>query len=135
MLTQESITRKEFLKSLGLGGAALMAVITSCQNADSVAPSGSIDLASKLLTVNSFEYLGNVIVARIATGNASASFVALSKVCTHEGTTVVFQSNGKIHCPNHGAEFNTSGAVTLGPATKALTKYTVAITGTTLTVS
>jgi cytochrome b6-f complex iron-sulfur subunit len=138
MLTQESISRKDFLKSIGLGGAALMAVLTSCQNsADTVTPSNvSIDLSTSIKTVGEYTYSGGAIIARVATGNTAASFIALAKTCTHEGTTVIYQSNGKIHCPNHGAEYNaTTGAVTLGPSTKALTKYTVAVSGTTLTIS
>jgi cytochrome b6-f complex iron-sulfur subunit len=137
MLTQESISRKEFLRSIGLGGAALMAVLTSCQNGDgTVTPSGgSIDLSSAITTVGSYTYSGGIIVVRVASGNAASSFVALAKSCTHEGTTVNYKGNGIFHCPNHGAEFNSTGAVTLGPASKALTKYTVAITGTTLTIS
>lgn len=138
MLTQESISRKDFLRSMGLGGAALMAVLASCKNTvDVVLPSGGItvDLSTKLLTVGSYIYSNGIIIARIAAGNASTSFVAVAQACTHEGTSVVYQSSGKFHCPNHGAEFNTSGAVTLGPATKSLTKYTPSVSGTTLTVA
>jgi cytochrome b6-f complex iron-sulfur subunit len=138
MLTQESISRKEFLRNMGLGGAALMAVLASCQNSDgSILPSGGIqvDLSAKLLTVNSYIYSNGVIIARTAAGNAPSSFAAVAQTCTHEGTTILYQNNGKFHCPNHGAEYNTSGVVTLGPATKALKKYTVAVSGTMLTIS
>ena len=135
MPTQESISRKEFLMKMGLGGAALMAVLTSCQN-DVVSPSGvSVDLTSALTAVGAYVYNSGVIIARIASGNTASSFVALAQACTHEGTTIMYKGNGIFHCPNHGAEFNTSGAVTQGPASKAVTKYTVAVTGTTLTVS
>jgi cytochrome b6-f complex iron-sulfur subunit len=138
MLTQESITRKDFLRSIGLGGSALLAVLASCKNASDVvlpAEGITVDLSTKLLTINSYVYSNGVIIARIASGNIASSFVALSQACTHAGTSVVFQSSGKFHCPNHGAEFNTSGAVTQGPATKSLTKYMVAVNGTILTIS
>ena len=138
MLTQESITRKDFLRSMGLGGSALLAVLASCKNAsDVILPVGGItvDLATKLLTTNSYVYSNGVIIARTASGNTASSFVAVAQACTHAGTSVVYQSSGKFHCPNHGAEFNTSGAVTQGPATQSLKKYTVAVSGTTLTVS
>lgn len=138
MLTQESISRKDFLRSMGLGGAALIAVLASCKNSiDAIIPVGGItvDLSTKLLTVGSYIYSNGVIIARIAAGNASTSFAAVSQACTHQGTSVVYQSSGKFHCPNHGAEFNTAGGVTQGPATKSLTKYTVAVSGTTLTIS
>ena len=138
MLTQESITRKDFLRSMGLGGSALLAVLASCKNAsDVVLPVGGItvDLSTKLLTINSYVYSNGVIIARTASGNTASSFVAVAQACTHAGTTVVFQSSGKFYCPNHGAEFNTSGAVTQGPATKSLKKYMVAVSGTILTIS
>ena len=138
MLTQESISRKDFLRSMGLGGAALMAVLASCKNTvDTILPSGgvTVDLSTKLLTVGSYIYSNGIIIARIAAGNTATSFAAVAQACTHEGTSVVYQSSGKFHCPNHGSEFNTTGGVTQGPATKSLTKYTTAVSGTTLTVS
>jgi cytochrome b6-f complex iron-sulfur subunit len=138
MLTQESITRKDFLRSMGLGGSALLAVLASCKNeGDVVIPAGGItvDLATNLLTTNSYVYSNGIIIARTALGNTASSFVAVAQACTHAGTTVVFQNGGKFYCPNHGAEFNTSGAVTKGPATKSLKKYTVAVSGTILTIS
>ncbi|MEA5139232.1 QcrA and Rieske domain-containing protein [Arcicella rigui] len=137
MLSEESISRKDFLKSLGLGGAALMAVLTSCSSSsEAVTPSSvSIDLTSNITSVGNYTYSGGIIVARIASGNTASSFVALSKACTHEGTTVIYQGNGVFYCSNHGATFSTTGAVTKGPATKSLTQYTVTVSGTTLTLS
>jgi len=51
-------------------------------------------------------------------------YVALSKACTHQGTTVDYRSaQDDIFCSNHGSRFALDGAVTNGPATKALTAY------------
>jgi len=136
MLTQESISRKNFLRSMGLGGAALMAVLASCKNADSVAPSGvSVDISNTIKNVGDYTYSGGVIIARVSAGSTAASFVALSKSCTHEGTTVTYQGNGVFYCPNHGAQFSSTGSVTKGPANSSLSKYTVTITGSALTIS
>ena len=136
MLLEESISRKDFLKSLGLGGAAIMTLLTSCSSSTNIVPSSvSIDLSSTITTVGQSTYSGGIIVARIATGNTASSFIALSQSCTHEGTTVTYQGNGVFYCPNHGATFSSTGAVTRGPASKSLTKYTVNISGTTLTLS
>jgi cytochrome b6-f complex iron-sulfur subunit len=136
MQLQEAISRKDFLKSLGIGGTALMAILTSCTNSTDVTPSGgsTIDLSTAITSVGSYTYSGSIIVVRIATGSVPASFVALSKACTHDGTTVIYQ-NGGFYCPNHGAKFSNSGSVTLGPASRSLTKHTVTVSGNTLTVA
>jgi cytochrome b6-f complex iron-sulfur subunit len=139
MLTQQSISRKDFLMSLGFGGAALMAVLASCKNstADAIIPAGGIqiDLTTNLLAVGSYIYNSGIIIARVAAGNAATSFAAVSQNCTHEGTTIMYQGSGIFHCPNHGAEFNTSGGVTRGPATSSLKSYTETVSGTTLSIT
>jgi Rieske Fe-S protein len=136
MLTQESISRKDFLRSMGLGGAALMAVLASCKSADNVTPSGvSIDISTTIKNVGDYTYSSGVIIARVGAGSTAASFVALAKACTHEGTAVTYQGNGVFYCPNHGAQFSSTGSVTRGPASSSLSKYTVIITGSTLTIS
>ncbi len=48
-----------------------------------------------------------------------SSFEAYGLACTHEGTQVRVQGDGW-HCPSHGAEFDTAGGVTRGPANRAL---------------
>jgi cytochrome b6-f complex iron-sulfur subunit len=136
MLTQESISRKDFLRSMGLGGAALMAVLASCKSADSVAPSGvSIDISTAIKNVGDYTYSSGAIIARVSAGSTAASFVALSQACTHQGTSITYQGNGVFYCPNHGAQFSTTGSVTRGPASSSLSKYAVTITGSTLTIS
>src|SRR5581483_4562480 len=52
----------------------------------------------------------------------TSTFVAYSLVCTHQGTTIAQSSVGWT-CPNHGAEFSSTGALILGPATTALTSF------------
>lgn len=96
----------------------------------------TVDLANSLLTVGSSVVKDGVIIVRLATDNVPASFTAVQVACTHEGTSINFNSSSnQFVCPNHGSTFNTSGGVTLGPAAKALKQYNVAITGTTLTVT
>ena len=69
---------------------------------------------------------GQVIVAKTVAG----TYVALAAACTHQGTTVVFQtSSDGFYCPGHGSSFTNGGAVVIGPAAIALRKYTVTQTG------
>jgi cytochrome b6-f complex iron-sulfur subunit len=80
-----------------------------------------------------YKVIGDVIVALTSSG----TYVALSKTCTHEGTTIGFRtSQNDFLCPNHGSQFTTSGAVKLGPASSPLKTYTATVSadGNTLTV-
>lgn len=135
MNATESMDRLAFLKELGLKGAALVAFYCGATALESCSKSGvapaaalsspvTLDLStaaySSLTTVGNYAYTGNILVAHIKNGN----YIALSKVCTHEGTTVQYvASSDSIYCPNHGAAFATTGAVTKGPASSSLTQY------------
>jgi len=159
---KEDLKRGEFLRSLGLSTSALMAfycmgtTLTSCSTKDDdpapTAPGGgagvtgtstgsgidfNIDLTSAtyrdLKTTGKFSIIGDTIV--IATG--SDRFVALSKACTHQGTTVNFRSaSNDILCPNHLSEFRLDGTVKKGPAASPLTvfKTTLSANGNSLNV-
>lgn len=77
---------------------------------------------------------GDVIVAKVKGG----TFVALSKVCTHQGTTVTYRlNNDDFHCDNHGSEYSTNGTVEKGPAPNPLKLYKANFDATTskLTIS
>ena len=155
------MNRAAFLKSLGINGAALMAIycmggITACSSSKSdpqpVTPSptptptptptpGStkvdftIDITTKdyatLQTVKGYAYKDNIIIVRTATD----TFVALSKVCTHNGTAVEYQdAANRLYCPNHGSTFTLDGTVTGGPAPTALKKYNTTYAATTNTL-
>ena len=139
MKNVEVMNRLEFLKQLGLSGSALLAfycagTLSSCSKSDdtTVTPIDAngitVDLTSStyasLTTVGAYAYVNNILVAHIKNGN----YIALSKVCTHEGTTVQYvASSDSIYCPGHGAQFTTSGTVTQGPASRALTQYNVTL--------
>ncbi len=89
---------------------------------------------AKLKTAGSFAIIGDLIVAY----STSSAYVALSKVCTHEGTTVQYRSGeNDIYCTNHGSEFTLTGTVDKGPAVAALKAYKAVISadGNTLTVT
>lgn len=83
----------------------------------------SLDLTNdnfkKLKTEGQFLYVEDIIIA-----NAKGVFVAISKVCTHQGTTIEFRSaNNDFKCPNHGSEFKLDGTVQKDPATMGLAVF------------
>jgi len=96
----------------------------------------TVDLGSQLINVGDSTVSNGVIVVRIGTGNAVASFTAVQVACTHEGAAINYnESQGIFICPRHGSEFSKTGAVVLGPASSPLHQYTVTIDTATLTVS
>lgn len=160
-----NMKRGDFLRSLGLSTSTLMAywclgtAMTACGSSDddptpdpdpnpgtgtgiSGTTTGSainftVDLTnsntSKLKTNGNYIITGDVLVAKTTAGN----YVALSKICTHEGNPVQYRSNSNdIFCQTHGSTFSIAGAVTNGPAAVALKTYTVTVStdGNTLTV-
>jgi cytochrome b6-f complex iron-sulfur subunit len=164
-IEKPSMKRGEFLRSLGLSTSTLMAfyclgtTMTACGSKDddpdpdpnpgtgtgtgvTGTTTGSsinftVDLAnsnnSKLKTAGGFLIFGDVLVAFTTTSN----YVALSKICTHEGNTVAYRKDqNDIQCPIHLSEFTLTGAVKQGPAATPLKTYTVTVSsdGNTLTV-
>ena len=141
--------RREFLGSLTgpvfVVCAVCMGACSKSSNATTPSTGGStpppvanltIDLGSNLTTVGSSLVQDGVIIVRLATGNTAASFTAVQVACTHQGTAINFNTaSNQFICPNHGSTFTTAGAVTLGPATSAWKKYTIVISGNTMTVT
>jgi len=92
----------------------------------------SLSKYDDLGTVGGFVYEGNIIVIR----STDSQYIALSKVCTHQGCEVGYDhANNKLPCPCHGSEFDRDGNVLQGPATSKLTKYTTKLEGDILTIS
>ena len=137
------MTRKDFFARVGFGAAAVLipacigGMVTSCEKEESAtgAPTNvdfTLDITSGTLASNGghLVHLG-VLVARTLTG----TFIAVSAGCTHQGTTVNYVSNGNnFICPNHNAQFSSTGVVTRGPASSNLTQYNTALTGNSLRV-
>jgi cytochrome b6-f complex iron-sulfur subunit len=146
MNIQEKIDRQEFLKKIGITGAALMAVycvggLAGCAS-NSVTPSMSanftLDLNSTITSVNSFTTQNGVVVVRIAAGNTESAFVAVSQTCPHEGQKQVsYQGSTSkgFRCSAHGATFNILGNATSGVTSGSLQIFKVTVSGTTLSVS
>jgi cytochrome b6-f complex iron-sulfur subunit len=138
MKNQESISRKDFLMKIGFSGAALVAALTSCGGTDTVTPISAftVDLATNtaLNSVGGYIKTNGVVLARIATGNTSAAFAAIARICPHEkkDKIVYNSSKGQFHCTEHDWYFKTNGA---GVGNGNITAYTVTLSGTTLSVA
>lgn len=146
--------RKEFLSLVGVsvGAIILQNCLTSCKGSSDPTPSnntsgntsgstvtgltgnnttskGAIDFTLDLTSASFLDLktngkaivTGDVIVAKTKTGN----YIAVSKSCTHEGTTISFEpDNNRFNCSNHGSNFDLSGKVINGPAASPLTQFT-----------
>ena len=131
------ISRKDFLSQVGKGAIAL-AILPACisaLHACSKSPTNvdfTVDTSTGTLAVNGgYLVKDGIIVARTNSG----TFLAVAAACTHEGTNVEYNaSSNNFTCPNHGAQFSSSGSVTRGPASSSLTQYKTTLTGTSLRV-
>jgi nitrite reductase/ring-hydroxylating ferredoxin subunit len=131
---EERIKRNEFLKSLGLKGAALLAVYcgaSACQADAGVTPASNVDFSLDVsnLAVGKYVVNNQVVVARVS----SSSYVAVSQVCPHENLLALTYNGTNFYCGQHGATFTTSGSA-LSVTSKSLTVYKTALTGTSLRV-
>lgn len=140
------MNREEFLNKLsgGLAATCVACLAAACSKDEPVTPGNgpivptsglTVNLATEIRNVNEFIAKSGVIVIRTATGNTAASFLAFSSSCPHAGATVEYNSStSTFFCAAHGSAFSANGALVQGPATRGLTKLSVDITGTTLTV-
>ncbi len=99
------------------------------------AVSVTVDAASPLNSVGGAALvqssLGNFLVSR----SGQTTFVALTAICTHEQCTVTGFQNSQYVCPCHGSQYSTTGAVVMGPATRALQQFSTQFNAPTLTIS
>jgi nitrite reductase/ring-hydroxylating ferredoxin subunit len=87
--------------------------------------------------------VGGSKVVRLTTGQAlyvtqpkKNVFRAFDVYCTHQRVVLGAQVGKNIVCGVHGSKFSTdTGAVTQGPAQRALKKYTVTVAGTQVSVT
>lgn len=141
-MSDQLVSRREFVESLGYAGittislASLLAFLQGCSNDSNPASPGNSEPTGNQLTLNLAEnpelqqvggfktiQLGSTPAIVFRTG--ASAFLALSRVCTHQGCTVSWQSSAKkFQCPCHGSEFDGSGNVIKGPAARKLTTYT-----------
>ncbi len=125
------IDRRKFI-SLGVYAAAA-AALASCAGAggtDATSPESptSISATVKVSDFSTLASVGGVAVTSIngspvaIVRTASSTFITLSRICPHQGSTVNATATG-FKCPNHGATFNASGTWTGGERTSSLRAY------------
>lgn len=137
------MTRKEFFARVGFGAAGVLlpacvaGLATSCSADDTTSVASgnvdfTVDVSSGSLAQNGgFMVTQGIVIARTLAG----VFIAVSASCTHEGTTLNYNSSGdKFVCPNHGSQFSSTGTVTQGPANSNLTQYQTSLNGNTLRI-
>lgn len=144
-MQKEKISRHQFLRQMGLGGSALMAVycagsLSSCTN-DTVTPSSTtpetitIDLGAKsneaLLKNGGYIVTQDVVIARTDTG----TFVAVTLICSHEGNKAITYQTSEFLCTVHGARFDNNGKGLNSNGAKGLKVYPIMVSGNTLTVT
>lgn len=126
-LIETGIGRRTFLVQTALMAAA--AALAACAGAgDATAPTLS---GQSTINVNDYPALANVGgVAMVSVQGAplaivrtsTTEFVALSRVCPHQGGIVNQISTG-FQCPIHGATFNKTGGWVGGQRTSSLRSY------------
>lgn len=123
-----AIDRRSFLTRGALAAAALaLAACGGGAGSDVMAPS-SVSLALTVANYPALASIGGVAlvsassspIAVVRTG--TSSFVALSRICPHQGATVNISASG-FTCPRHGATFNTTGAWVGGQGASSLHSY------------
>lgn len=144
--------RQEFLKSLGISFAAVCAAscMASCGKDDSVKidepstpppavepplPIGTVSAKfTDMPTVGSSIIVGKALFIRIAPENVANSFVAVFKLCPHQGGDLVWKSTF-FDCQKHGARYEADGSIKGQPkvgggTTSPLKLYPISVTAT-----
>jgi cytochrome b6-f complex iron-sulfur subunit len=133
--------RKAFIQKFAIGSSLLFTaplLFNSCSDDNDEIPGGgvTVDLNnqnfSALKTVGGYAYAGDIIVIR----STDTAYIALSKICTHEGCTVTYNKDtNQLPCPCHGSVFTATGGVVTGPAQSNLKVYSIKKEGDILTIS
>jgi cytochrome b6-f complex iron-sulfur subunit len=71
----------------------------------------------------------------LVTRTGQDAFNAFTAICTHEQCVVTGFQSGAFVCPCHGSQYNTSGAVVQGPATRSLARFNTQFTNNVLTIT
>ena len=152
-IAQPNKSRRKFIKELAVGlgyvavGSFTLSSVTSCTgavNPTSSNPNATIAIDITRPENKALAAVGGTIAIKGNELDSSGMLIertgdntvaAFSRTCTHRGCTLPNFSNGISSCPCHGSQFNTSGKVVKGPASRPLKRYNASITGNIITIT
>jgi cytochrome b6-f complex iron-sulfur subunit len=115
------------------GGSATLTTLTGTF-ANGVV-SVAIDPSGPLASVGGAAFVRASNGAFLVFRAAQDAFNVMTAVCTHEGCDVTGISGSTFVCPCHGSQFNSTGSVVKGPASRPLQRFTANFANNTLTFS
>jgi cytochrome b6-f complex iron-sulfur subunit len=131
------VSRREFLSAATMSAVALTLAACGSGGDDDVTgpvPPGVGEITVRVADFPVLAAVGGVARVRssppVAMTKTASGLVAFSLSCTHQGTTVLINSNNTLQCPNHGAEFTSAGVWTGGQRTSNLVRLPVAMDAT-----
>lgn len=117
-----SCSRRTFL--LGTATTAAGAFLAAC----GTEPTEKVSAAS--IPVGGSVFAGDLIIAQPTAG----TFVAYSRTCPHQGSTITEAGEGTVTCTAHGSTFSIAdGSVISGVARDPLTQGEASVAGDTVT--
>jgi nitrite reductase/ring-hydroxylating ferredoxin subunit len=131
-MTEHDEQRREFLAVLGAGAIALAGLGTTVTAVRYLWPEVLFEQETRFAVGRPEEIaLGTLLVLpeqKVFVVHDAAGFFALSSTCTHLGCMTRYErENNRIFCPCHGSQFAVDGAVTGGPAPRALPRLDLAL--------
>jgi len=133
------IGRRTFLAQSALLAAA--AALAACSaGSDLTAPNLSGQATIMVSDYSALSAVGGMALVSIQSSpfaivrTGTSSFVALSRVCPHQGS-IVNQSGSGFLCPGHGARFDATGTWIGGQSTSSLRSYSTSYDASTGTLT
>jgi cytochrome b6-f complex iron-sulfur subunit len=133
-MTEGDENRREFLAVMGAGALALAGLGTTVTAVRYLWPEVLFEEETRFAVGRPEEIAEGTLVAlpeqRVFIVHDAAGFFALSATCTHLGCMTRYEKeNNRIFCPCHGSNFSVDGAVTGGPAPRALPRLDLVLEG------
>jgi len=125
---EAGIDRRQFLLRGALAAAAVALAACGAGITDSTGPNLSGSATLKVTDYPQLATVGGVALVTIqgaplaVVRTSTTNFLALSRICPHQGQTIQEVSNG-FYCPGHGAQFSLNGTWEGGQPTSNMRSY------------